>query len=76
MSRKEERAQLSEIVEAKVPFITHHNKLRLVTALLDGGFRYNPTVLEEAADELDELSGTMFPVAWLKDYARNLEDSL
>lgn len=75
MSRKEERAQLSEIVEAKVPFITHHEKLRLVTALLDGGFRYNPEVLREASDIMGSVDPS-FPRQWLKDYARNLEDSL
>lgn len=75
MSRKEERAQLSAIIEAKVPFITHHDKQRLVTALLDGGYRYNPEVLREAAEDLLDTS-PLLPYTWLNNYARDLEDAL
>lgn len=72
MTRLQERKHLSEIVERKVPFITHHDKLRLVTALLDGGFRYNPTVLHEAAESFRKADPGL-PYSWLKDRARELE---
>ena len=48
--RKEERAELNALLESLPIFgINHYEKMKIVTALLDGGYRYNPTVLREAA---------------------------
>jgi len=53
MSRKEERAQLDALIESVGTFgqLNHREKNQLITKLLDGGFRYNPTVLRIDLDD-------------------------
>ena len=75
MTRKEERAQLDALIEGLPIFpLKHHAKTVLITALLDGGFRYNPTVLREAADALQK-AGPASPVAWLRTLSTAMEDA-
>lgn len=77
MTRKEERAQLDALIESVGTFgqLNHIEKKRLITKLLDGGFRYNPTVLREAAGALQKTdSGN--PVVWLQNRATTMEDTL
>lgn len=77
MTRKEERAQLDALIDSVGTFgqLNHIEKKRLITKLLDGGFRYNPTVLHEAADA---MLGTQpaLPVSWLRRRATTMEDTL
>ena len=76
MTRKEERAELSALLESLPIFgINHYEKLKIVTALLDGGYRYNPTVLREAADNVPNTS-VYGPAQWLRRRATTMEDTL
>lgn len=76
MTRKEERAQLDALIEGLPIFaMNHHTKTKLITALLDGGFRYNPTVIREAAGALQKTDPAN-PVAWLQTRATTMEDTL
>lgn len=69
MSRKEERARLDALIKGLPIFpLKHHAKTVMITALLDSGFRYNPTVLREAAGALQKASPAS-PVAWLRTRA-------
>jgi hypothetical protein len=75
MTRKDERAQLDALIEGLPIFpLKHHAKTTLITALLDGGFRYNPTVLRVVADALQK-AGPASPVAWLRTLASTMEDA-
>jgi hypothetical protein len=77
MTRKEERAQLNALLEGLPIFgINHYEKTKIVTALLDGGYRYNPTVLREAADNANSPEAYQFPATWLRRRATTLEDLL
>lgn len=74
MTRKEERAQLNALLESLPIFgLNHYEKVKIVSALLDGGYRYNPTVLREAAENI-------FPAIqadkWLERRANTMEDLL
>lgn len=77
MTRREERAQLDALIESVGTFgqMNHREKNQLITKLLDGGFRYNPTILREAADA---MLGTQpaLPVSWLRRRATTMEDTL
>lgn len=77
MTRKEERAQLDALIESVQTFgsLNHREKNLLISKLLDGGFRYNPTVLREAATEMQK-SDPATPVAWLQRRATTMEDTL
>jgi hypothetical protein len=76
MTRKEERAQLDALIEGLPIFpMKHHAKTVLITALLDSGFRYNPTILREAAVALQKADPAS-PVAWLRTLATALDDAL
>lgn len=55
--------------------LNHQEKTRLITRLLDGGYRYNPTVLREAASALEGKDG-ISPVWWLQRRATTMEDTL
>lgn len=75
MTRKEERAHLSELLDSLPLFgLNHYEKIKIVSALLDGGYRYNPTVLREAANN-PPAYGTD-PSAWLHRRANTMEDLL
>lgn len=74
MTRKEERAQLSALLESLPLFgLNHYEKIKIVTALLDGGYRYNPTVLREAAENIPQA---IQPDKWLERRANTMEDLL
>lgn len=77
MTRKEERAQLDALIESVGTFgqLNHREKNLLITKLLDGGFRYNPTILREAADAM-LAKEPVLPVSWLMDRATTMEDTL
>ena len=77
MNRKEERAQLDALIESVGTFgsLNHREKNQLISKLLDGGFRYNPTVLREAAGALQKTDPAN-PVAWLQTRATTMEDTL
>jgi hypothetical protein len=77
VSRREERAQLDVLIESVGTFgqLNHREKSQLITKLLDGGFRYNPTVLREAADAMLS-SEPVLPVSWLRRRATTMEDML
>jgi len=76
MTRKEERAQLSELLDSLPLFgLNHYEKVKIITAMLDGGYRYNPTVLREAADNMRD-SAPALPVGWLRRRANTMEDFL
>lgn len=77
MTRKEERAQLDALIESVGTFgqLNHREKNQLITKLLNGGFRYNPTILREAADAM-QSSQPALPVSWLKRRATTMEDTL
>lgn len=77
MTRKEERAQLDALIESVGTFgqLNHREKNHLITKILDGGFRYNPTILREAADALQGTDPAS-PVAWLRRRATTMEDTL
>jgi hypothetical protein len=77
MTRKEERAQLDALIESVQNFgtLNHREKNRLITKMLDGGFRYNPTVLREAADAMQATEPAL-PVSWLRRRATTMEDTL
>lgn len=73
MTRKEERAQLGALLEGLPLFgLNHYEKTKIVTALLDGGYRYNPTVLREAADAQRDPDSA----ARLRRRANTMEDLL
>lgn len=78
MSRKEERARLMAFLEANLPFSTRLDRVRLTTAMLDGGYRYNPTVLREAADAFESgpVDRLHTPTHRLRQRARTMEDTL
>lgn len=78
MTRKEERAQLDTLIESVGTFgqLNHREKNQLITKLLDGGFRYNPTVLREAADALRDTDPINPAVAQLRRRATTMEDTL
>lgn len=77
MNRKEERAQLGALLEGLPLFgLNHYEKTKIVTALLDGGYRYNPTVLREAADNMTSPDAYQFPAGWLRRRANTMEDLL
>lgn len=78
MTRKEERAQLMQLVQAQAPFLSYHDHMRLVTALLDGGYRYNPLVLREAAGAMRQtVSESLHLCAnYLDRRATTMEDTL
>lgn len=76
MTRKEERAQLDALIEGMSIFgLNHQEKTKLITKLLDGGYRYNPTILREAADAMLG-SEPALPVSWLRRRATTMEDTL
>jgi hypothetical protein len=77
MTRREERAQLDAVIESVGTFgqLNHREKNQLITKLLDGGFRYNPAVLREAADAMLG-SDPALPVSWLRRRATTMEDTL
>lgn len=76
MTRTEQRAHLSALIEDVGMFgLNHQEKTRLITRLLDGGYRYNPTVLREAADAM-LASQPALPVTWLQRRATTMEDTL
>lgn len=77
MTRKEERAQLDALIESVGSFgqLNHREKNQLISKLLDGGFRYNPTILREAADAMLS-SEPALPVSWLQRRAKTMEDTL
>ncbi len=76
MTRKEERAQVTALLDSLPLFgLNHYEKVKITTALLDGGYRYNPTVLREAADALQKTDPAS-PVAWLRRRATTMEDTL
>ena len=55
--------------------LNHREKNQLITKMLDGGFRYNPTILREAAEALQKTDPAN-PVAWLQRRATTMEDTL
>lgn len=77
MTRKEERAQLDTLIESVGTFgqLNHREKNQLITKLLDGGFRYNPTILREAADALQKADPANH-IGWLRRRATTMEDTL
>lgn len=77
MTRTEDRKQLDALIESVGTFgqLNHREKNQLITKLLDGGFRYNPTVLREAADALQGTDPAS-SVAWLRRRATTMEDTL
>lgn len=77
MTRREERAQLSAMIDSVGTFgqLNYREKNQLITKMLDGGFRYNPTVLREAADAM-LTSSPALPVSWLRRRATTMEDTL
>ncbi|HEX9089719.1 MAG TPA: hypothetical protein VF867_19665 [Arthrobacter sp.] len=77
MTRKEERAQLDALIETVGTFgqLNHREKNQLISKLLDGGFRYNPTILREAADAMLDRN-PLLPAAWLNNRATTMEDTL
>lgn len=76
MTRKEERAELTALLDTLPLFgLNYYEKRKIVTALLDGGYRYNPTVLRETADALQK-TGPSYPVQWLRRRANTMEDTL
>lgn len=77
MTRTEERKQLAALIEDVGMFgLNHIEKTRLITRLLDGGFRYNPTVLREAAGALRDTDPINPAVAQLRRRATTMEDTL
>lgn len=82
MSRQSERAELKALIESKMPFAGHQEVTRLVTVLLDGGFRNNRIVLEEFADFFEETGAAVgiqpdvveHVPNIARRYARDLED--
>lgn len=76
MTRREERARLDELLDSLRLFgLNHFEKTRIITALLNGGYRYNPAVLHEASDDMQN-DNPESPGAWLRNRARRLEDDL
>lgn len=76
MTRTEERAHLAALIEDVGMFgLNHQERTRLITRLLDGGYRYNPTVLREAAKALQGTDPGN-PVQWLQRRATTMEDTL
>lgn len=76
MTRKEERARLDELLgTVRIFGLNHIEKTRIITALLDGGYRYNPAVLYEASEDIQE-DNPESPGVWLRNRARRLEDDL
>lgn len=77
MTRKEERTHLDTLIESVGTFgqLNYREKNQLITKLLDGGFRYNPTILREAADAM-QGSEPALPVSWLRRRATTMEDTL
>lgn len=77
MTRQEERAQLDGLIESVGTFgqLNRREKNQLITKMLDGGFRYNPTVLREAAAALQKTDPSNL-VAWLQRRATTMEDTL
>ncbi|HEX9229441.1 MAG TPA: hypothetical protein VF885_22815 [Arthrobacter sp.] len=74
MTRKDERAQIKALIEGLPIFpLTHYEKTKVITVLLDSGFRYNPTVLREAAGALQKADPAS-PVAWLRTRAAMEEE--
>lgn len=72
----EEHTRLNALIEGLPIFeLNHQTKTKLIKALLYGGFRYNPTVLREAAGALQGTDPAN-PVAWLKTRATTMEDTL
>lgn len=59
MTRKAERDELLALVKSTVQFINHVEAQRLVTVLLDGGFRNNKVVLDEFADYFEETGAAI-----------------
>lgn len=77
MTRAEERKQLDALIDSVGSFgqLNHREKNQLITKMLDGGFRYNPTILREAAEALQKTDPAN-PVAWLQRRATTMEDTL
>ena len=77
MTRAEERKQLDALIDSVGTFgqLNHREKNQLITKMLDGGFRYNPTILREAAEALQKTDPAN-PVAWLQRRATTMEDTL
>ena len=77
MTRAEERKQLDALIDSVGTFgqLNHREKNQLITKMLDGGFRYNPTILRQAAEALQKTDPAN-PVAWLQRRATTMEDTL
>lgn len=83
MTRKAERDELLALVKSSARFTSHVEAQRLVTVLLDGGFRNNKIVLEEFADyfaETGKAVGIEEKVVEhvpkiVRKYAQDLEDN-
>lgn len=77
MTRAQERKHLGDLLEEATGgfSLSHRDKARIVTAMLDGGYRYNPAVLYEASEDLAaaDPDGSSW---WLRSYARQLEEKL
>jgi hypothetical protein len=72
----DDRARLNALIEGLPIFeLEHRTKTKLIKGLLAGGFRYNATVLQEAADALQKADPAN-PVAWLQTRSATMEDTL
>lgn len=82
MTRKEERAELKALLDTldTLPLfgLNTYEKAKIITALLDNGYRYNPRVLREAADAArgSVNKALHFSAEWLDKRARTMEDLL
>lgn len=79
MTRKEERAELKALLDTLPLFgLNTYEKTKIITALLDNGYRYNPRVLREAADAArgSVNNALHFSAEWLDKRARTMEDLL
>lgn len=71
--RREERARLGQLIEENGgSWMGYHDKQRLITALLDNGYRSNALLLQEEAANLQKFDPAN-PVMWLRHRARDLE---